>query len=874
MKKSLFILMALSLAAGVCLAGGPVALKTPSPFSVQMHSLTGDFATHKRTVNLISAAGIRQVRDECFWHLVEKAKGVYKIPEHCLRNLNYSIKKGLDTLIILDYTNDLYDDGMAPTSPEAVRAFGEYCFTMAHQLKGKVHYFEVWNEPNIDGFWKPKADPVAYRRLLKVAYRRIKQGNPDALVCGVCLAGLDEKFLWSMMDNGGYDFMDVVSLHPYCPPKTPEDAEIFEKMDTIHEHFAKYGKVKKDIWLTEIGWPTNIGGGVSEYEQAVCLARTYLNALTVPYIPTVFTYWFGPDGPDAQWAEHRFGLIHQDWSPKPSYTVYKNIVKFCKSARFEKFLMRDEYGTRLLYFKNKVSGENIYALWGLKDYVDVVANSTEPVEVVGLTGESETITPYKNTLNLRIGQMPVLILSKESLRWNVKAKPQIELKFTRESNKIPRGQSRTFLLGLPAELKGGSVKFRSPNRNWLTFEQTPGGCLARASTKSPTKMLHFSALVTSPDAEKPSTYAQGEVCITKPASVYVSPLPPSDNRKTFLVSITNLSLNEISGTVTLTPPEGVKLDKDRFRLPPIGINTVHTERVNIMSQHPPDEIFTIKADVKLNSGVSISFEKLIDFYECVRALKPPVLDGDLSDWPKDAQVVRLGSKKQYVSGYVEWDGLEDSSARVYTAWDSNWFYIGIELQDDKLSSPCAGFSVYNNDGVELYFDIDHEGDRNEARYSDDDYQYGMLLEHAKAIVYSWSQLKDYSKTSRIALNLNPKPSQTLSGRTFKGMIMEGAIPMKELKLKPRDGLLIGFCTAYTDDDDPRSVNPFSQEIQMTWTCKRNAWQNPQVFGDLFFVDRTKKGRISIKGRHAFIDGSFFFRWASGRSAGMKTASAN
>ena len=79
---------------------------------------------------------------------------------------------------------------------------------------------------------------------------------------------------------------------------------------------------------------------------------------------------------------------------------------------------------------------------------------------------------------------------------------------------------------------------------------------------------------------------------------------------------------------------------------------------------------------------------------------------------------------------------------------------------------------------------------------------------------------------------------------------------------------------YRTYNDPRSVNPFSQEIQMTWTCKRNAWQNPQVFGDLFFVDRTKKGRISIKGRHAFIDGSFFFRWASGRSAGMKTASAN
>ncbi len=98
----------------------------PTRFSMQMHSLTGDFEKHKKCVDLIRAAGIRQGRDECFWHVVEKEKGVYRIPENILKNLDYSISQGLDTLIILNYANMLYDGGMEPTSPEAVRAFGQY----------------------------------------------------------------------------------------------------------------------------------------------------------------------------------------------------------------------------------------------------------------------------------------------------------------------------------------------------------------------------------------------------------------------------------------------------------------------------------------------------------------------------------------------------------------------------------------------------------------------------------------------------------------------------------------------------------------------------------------------------------------------------
>jgi hypothetical protein len=237
--------------------------------------------------------------------------------------------------------------------------------------------------------------------------------------------------------------------------------------------------------------------------------------------------------------------------------------------------------------------------------------------------------------------------------------------------------------------------------------------------------------------------------------------------------------------------------------------------------------------------VSIEIKELLTFYECVRTDTPLEIDGNLTDWPRQARPVHLGSKEQYIAGYVKWDGAEDSSARVYTAWDDKWFYLAAEFQDDILSSPCAGFSVYNNDGIEIYLDADYEGDRQLTRYTDDDFQYGFFIERGRPVVYSWSQLKDYSRDSRIALNLNPQPSQTLSGLTLKGMILEGAIPMREFNLRPFAGLHIGFGLAMTDDDDPSTVNPFFQEIQFSWTRRKNSWQNPQAFGDLFFVGAGK-----------------------------------
>ncbi|MBW8859943.1 MAG: cellulase family glycosylhydrolase, partial [Caulobacter sp.] len=75
-------------------------------------------------------------------------------------------------------------------------------------------FFEVWNEPNLDGFWE-KADQAAYFELYDVTARAIKAIDPTLRVGGPSTAGAAwvPEFLAHVAKSGsGVDF---VSTHTY-----------------------------------------------------------------------------------------------------------------------------------------------------------------------------------------------------------------------------------------------------------------------------------------------------------------------------------------------------------------------------------------------------------------------------------------------------------------------------------------------------------------------------------------------------------------------------------------------------------------------------------------------------------------------------------
>ena len=101
---------------------------------------------------------------------------------------------------------------------------------------GITHY-EIWNEPNLAAFWKPKPDPVKYASLVSAAYTAMKAANASITVLAGafspaggyhdtdCNGSADSgtattlnpiNFLEIMYKNGAKGKFDALSSHPYA----------------------------------------------------------------------------------------------------------------------------------------------------------------------------------------------------------------------------------------------------------------------------------------------------------------------------------------------------------------------------------------------------------------------------------------------------------------------------------------------------------------------------------------------------------------------------------------------------------------------------------------------------------------------------------
>ena len=52
-------------------------------------------------------------------------------------------------------------------------------------FKGRIDYWKIWNEPEVDEFWKPAPNATIYTQLLQRAYTKVKAVNKEAKIIGL-----------------------------------------------------------------------------------------------------------------------------------------------------------------------------------------------------------------------------------------------------------------------------------------------------------------------------------------------------------------------------------------------------------------------------------------------------------------------------------------------------------------------------------------------------------------------------------------------------------------------------------------------------------------------------------------------------------------
>jgi polysaccharide biosynthesis protein PslG len=206
-----------------------------------------------------------------------------------------------------------------------------------------VHAYEVWNEPNIAGFWAPGPDPARYTQLLKLAYGAIKASDGSATVVSAGLSPYGSygqgdaqhlnplSFLERMYQSGAAGSFDAVGWHPYNYPYGLSYygwsawSQMSETTPSARSIMSAGGDGAKQIWATEFGAPTgSTTRDITEAAQAQLVSDSYAKLKTWSWAGPAFFYSYKDTGTNKSDVEQNFGIIHFDWSPKASYTAYQN----------------------------------------------------------------------------------------------------------------------------------------------------------------------------------------------------------------------------------------------------------------------------------------------------------------------------------------------------------------------------------------------------------------------------------------------------------------------------------------------------------------------------------------------------------------------
>jgi hypothetical protein len=159
---------------------------------------------------------------------------------------------------------------------------------VATRYKGRIHYYEVWNEPNLKEFFT--GTPGQMVALAREAYKILKEVDPSIkVVSPSATAHYGVPWLDKYLNLGGGNYADIIGYHFYVHPNPPED--MVPLINSVKATMGKYGFANKPLWNTEFGYDKRKSFS-SDEEAYAYLARALI--LTWP-AGVSRIYWYAWD---------------------------------------------------------------------------------------------------------------------------------------------------------------------------------------------------------------------------------------------------------------------------------------------------------------------------------------------------------------------------------------------------------------------------------------------------------------------------------------------------------------------------------------------------------------------------------------------------
>jgi hypothetical protein len=206
--------------------------------------------------------------------------------------------------------------------------------------------YQIWNEPNVRGYWNGRPDPAAYVRFVARSRTALRRADPRATVV---LAGLAESVRGMTVANflsgvyavaGSRSKFDAVAIHVYARTS----ARAASGVQAIRQILNARGDRGTPIWVTEAGWATGGPSGpfratrARQAELIRALVRRLRARASADRIGALYLFslqdrrtragesdWFGP----------HTGLFDLQGRPKPAWKALAADLGGSGHARLE-----------------------------------------------------------------------------------------------------------------------------------------------------------------------------------------------------------------------------------------------------------------------------------------------------------------------------------------------------------------------------------------------------------------------------------------------------------------------------------------------------------------------------------------------------------
>jgi polysaccharide biosynthesis protein PslG len=315
---------------------------------VNFHCTWSNYTNRQRreVLDKLASAGVRWLRIDLGWSTIEddrrgqRASWYVKRMDRCVARAR---ARGFLLLVTLWRTPDWANGHRGPyVPPRHLRAYARMARWVAHRWRGRVHAWQVWNEPDpSQSFWR--GTTRRYAALLKQAYPAFKAGDPRALVVLGGPSYNNDRWIAKLYKFNVRGSFDVLSTHPYqgladAPPEAPDTGTIYRltHVPAVRRVMEQHGDGHKPIWFTEFGWSSHPNSGSEErWERGVSPARQgryYVRTLKLiagryPYVTNTFWYTERNDRTASDRQSRHRGLLRHDLSPKPAYRAVKRYLR-------------------------------------------------------------------------------------------------------------------------------------------------------------------------------------------------------------------------------------------------------------------------------------------------------------------------------------------------------------------------------------------------------------------------------------------------------------------------------------------------------------------------------------------------------------------